>query len=138
MRLINVSTLELYDFSFSKSPAYAILSHTWGLEEMTFQEMSAMDRDDQLDNQSRRQGRDVRKKKGFEKIVRTCKEAKSDGLEWVWIDTCCIDKSSSAELTESINSMYRWYKDAEVCYAFLEDVDAKSELQFSSRWFNRG
>ena len=45
-----------------------------------------------------------------------------DGLSHAWIDTCCIDKSSSAELSEAINSMYTWYEVAQVCYAYLEDV----------------
>ncbi|KAK4032864.1 vegetative incompatibility protein-like protein HET-E-1 [Parachaetomium inaequale] len=51
-------------------------------------------------------------------------EALMDTLEWVWVDTCCIDKTSSAELSEAINSMYAWYRDSEVCYVYLEDVSA--------------
>ncbi|KAI6138370.1 hypothetical protein BKA82DRAFT_58501, partial [Pisolithus tinctorius] len=49
--------------------------------------------------------------------------AVKDGYEWLWIDTCCIDKRSSSELSEAINSMFRWYRDAQVCYAYLNDVD---------------
>jgi hypothetical protein len=61
-----------------------------------------------------------------------------------WIDTCCIDKSSSAELSEAINSMFKWYNDAEVCYAFLSDVNADEDPNAwpssfrNSRWFTRG
>ena len=75
-------------------PAYAILSHTWGREEVTFQDM---------------QGPKARNKEGFSKIQSCCEQAKRDGYEWVWIDKCCIDKISSAELSEAINSMFRWY-----------------------------
>lgn len=51
--------------------------------------------------------------------------------------SCCIDKTSTAELSESINSMFRWYQKAKICYAYLEDVDDVSELG-RSRWFTRG
>ncbi|KAF2753318.1 hypothetical protein EJ05DRAFT_426574, partial [Pseudovirgaria hyperparasitica] len=64
-------------------------------------------------------------------------QARADGLEWVWIDTCCIDKSSSAELAEAINSMYAWYARAEKCYVYLTDVTDAAHLS-SSRWFTRG
>jgi len=85
MRLINTSTIELRDFSLSIIPPYAILSHTWGEEEVTFQDMSLPIRSS---------------KRGFRKIEHTCKLAQEQGLEFAWVDTCCIDKSSSAELTE--------------------------------------
>lgn len=83
-------------------------------------------------------------KKGFQKIEYCCQQAASDGLEWVWIDTCCIDKASSAELTESINSMFRWYRAAAVCYVYLADVPRNLRLTTiekklaKSRWFTRG
>ncbi|RFU23738.1 hypothetical protein B7463_g12601, partial [Scytalidium lignicola] len=81
-------------------------------------------------------------KLGYAKIERTCERALADGLEYVWIDTCCIDKTSSAELSEAINSMLRWYHNA-VCYAYLSDVEnftsRDSPGQFlNSRWFKRG
>jgi hypothetical protein len=81
---------------------------------------------------------------GFQKIVRCCEKARSEGHEFVWIDTCCIDKSGSAELSEAINSMFRWYREAEICYAYLDDVCAfedptKASSSFrESRWFTRG
>lgn len=59
---------------------------------------------------------------GFAKIQATCRQAQRDGLDYAWVDTCCIDKTSSAELGEAINSMFKWYKNSAVCYAFLEDV----------------
>ncbi|WAO92117.1 HET-domain-containing protein [Fusarium falciforme] len=106
MRLLNVHSLRIE----SRDPSaqiYAILSHTWGDEEVTFQEF---------------QGPDKHSKKGYKKILDYCNQAREDGIDWVWIDTCCIDKTSSAELSEAINSMYAWYRDAAVCYVFLEDV----------------
>lgn len=79
-------------------------------------------------------------------MVRTCNQAKKDGLQYAWIDTCCIDKSSSAELQEAINSMFLWYAESSQCYALLEDFEtdndrpepkAQHELT-ESRWFTRG
>lgn len=65
---------------------------------------------------------DLLKRHGYCKIIGAARETAELKLDWIWIDTCCIDKSSSAELQESINSMYRWYKDAEVCLIYLDDV----------------
>jgi len=126
MRLINTRTLELHDFSLSGIPQYAILSHTWGDGEVTFQDMA-------LPKPS--------VKKGSAKIIRTCQLALAHGLGFAWVDTCCIDKSSSAELTESINSMFQWYADAAVCYVFLEDLPPNTPAEeglASCRWFTRG
>ncbi|KAE8323706.1 heterokaryon incompatibility protein-domain-containing protein [Aspergillus sergii] len=123
MRLLNVHTLLLEEFNENKAPLYAILSHTWAEGEVTYDDIQ-----DASDKYT--------KKAGYEKIHSTCKQAINDKLEYVWIDTCCIDKSSSAELSESINSMFRWYEKAEICYAFLADVP---EIPFRmSRWFTRG
>ena len=88
-----------------------------------------------------------RKKQGasFDKVLKCCSFPQTHAIDWVWIDTCCIDKKSSAELSEAINSMYRWYERAEVCYAYLSDVRcANIHLQSSraefrnSVWFTRG
>jgi hypothetical protein len=80
--------------------------------------------------------------KGFKKIELCCKQAQKDSLDWAWVDTCCIDKTSSAELSEAINSMYQWYTGAMVCYAYL---DARGDFLFSSdpafghcKWFQGG
>ncbi|GJC78223.1 vegetative incompatibility protein HET-E-1 [Colletotrichum liriopes] len=91
------------------------------------------------------------KKQGFLKIAKICEIAKASGIQWAWVDTCCIDKSSSAELTESINSMWRWYSEAKICYVFLSDMSmsdrvdepwmkrsATGEDLESCRWFSRG
>ena len=95
------------DFPDDKVPRYAILSHTWGTEEVTFQEL----RDGTGKN-----------KLGYKKIRFCGDQAWSNSLQFFWVDTCCIDKSSSAELQETINCMFRWYRDAAKCYVYLADV----------------
>ncbi|KAI1407213.1 HET-domain-containing protein [Hypoxylon sp. FL1857] len=126
MRLIDVNTLELKEFFGHATPRYAILSHTWGDKEVTFQEWE------------RRSDSAVRRKDGYAKIVGACRRAKADGLQYLWCDTNCIDKRSSAELSEAINSMFAWYRDSHVCYAYLADVQAKAGTFARSRWFTRG
>ncbi|RFU28338.1 hypothetical protein B7463_g7988, partial [Scytalidium lignicola] len=127
MRLLNSTTLELEEFFDSQTPKYAILSHRWLDEEVTFSDM---------------QNKNATGKLGYAKLKSCCEQAVKDGLQHVWIDTCCIDKSSSAELTEAINSMYRWYQNAEVCYAYMADVQSREALDDSSFeqsvWFTRG
>jgi hypothetical protein len=128
---------------------YAILSHTWapgGTEgpEVSFREMAAAPRIPPCH---------LIEKSGFRKIIRTCELAlEKYGLRFVWVDTCCIDKSSSAELSEAINSMFRFYQRAAVCIAFLDDwepppspaaaesVEADIDVDSlrSCRWFTRG
>lgn len=128
MRLINTQTLELEEF-YGRYPKYAILSHTWTDEEATFQDW-------QWDLETLR-----KKKRGFVKITSACKRALHDGHKYLWCDTICIDKTSSAELSEAINSMFSWYKGSAVCYAYLEDVVSipRQETQLlNSRWFTRG
>ncbi|KAH7397242.1 heterokaryon incompatibility protein-domain-containing protein, partial [Pyrenochaeta sp. MPI-SDFR-AT-0127] len=127
MRLINCSTLQLEDFFDLNIPRYAILSHTWGSEEVTFADFTL--------NQAA-----AIAKEGYKKIHATCKQALRDGLNYAWVDTCCIDKTSSAELSEAINSMFRWYSRSDICYAYLADVPiAEFERSFpKSKWFTRG
>jgi len=74
------------------------------------------------------------------KVLGVCDLAKSDGFEYVWIDSCCIDKSSSAELSEAINSMFEWYSESVLCYAYLIDVERRDRAEYfkASRWFKRG
>ena len=83
----------------------------------------------------------VTSKLGYRKIQGACKQARTNGHLYMWVDTCCIDKSSSAELSEAINAMFRWYKKAQVCHVYLADVPTLSELFWTferSRWFRRG
>ncbi|KAI5985001.1 heterokaryon incompatibility protein-domain-containing protein [Pisolithus marmoratus] len=98
--------------------SYAILSHRWGLGvEVTYEEMIGFMT---LEDWKRDE---VKKRYGYQKIIKCCEQAMKDGYKWMWIDTCCIDKRSSAELSEAINAMYRWYQNAQMCYAYLNDVD---------------
>ncbi|KAH9908199.1 heterokaryon incompatibility protein-domain-containing protein [Xylariomycetidae sp. FL2044] len=122
---------------FGDIPAYAILSHTWGSDqdEITYQEML--------------NGTGTGGKSGLEKIKKCGAQARTDGLEYFWVDTCCIDKTNSTELSEAINSMFRWYQNAAKCYVYLADVDGFTGTDWSdpsrfttslyeSRWFTRG
>lgn len=113
------------------SPQYAILSHTWGAHEVVFQDVKG--------------GTEHTKSpESRTKITKACEQARQDGYEYIWIDTCCIDKSNSSELSESINSMYTWYREAAICYAYLaagpdglDTPDKKSRFR-KNRWFMRG
>lgn len=132
MWLLHTTELTLQDF-ISNLPDYVILSHTWRQEEVTFEEILSEDQN-------------AKHKHGYKKILGACAQAAKDGFDWIWIDTCCINKKSSAELSEAINSMYEWYWNAGICYVYLEDVsESESELishEYSafhdSRWFERG
>ena len=64
-------------------------------------------------------------KASYSKIQFCGEQARRDGLQYFWVDTCCIDKSNSTELAEAINSMFRWYRDATRCYVYLSDVSSK-------------
>jgi Heterokaryon incompatibility protein (HET) len=136
MRLLHSESLELRDFPNHEGITYAILSHTWAEEEILFQDIDGFAASSMPTR--------VKEKQGFKKIEACCAQAVRDGFDYVWIDTCCIDKRSSAELSEAINSMYRLYQDCTICYAYLTDVpnDASIETREQkfrgSRWFTRG
>ncbi|KAF2716574.1 HET-domain-containing protein [Polychaeton citri CBS 116435] len=105
---------------------YAILSHTWSEDEVLYSDI--------LNSQAST-------RKGYAKLKSVLKLAARERLQLLWVDTCCINKESSAELSEAINSMYRWYAHSKICYAYLEDVSVSSEWEESftkSRWFTRG
>ncbi|KAM5534165.1 hypothetical protein V8D89_012185 [Ganoderma adspersum] len=120
MWLLSTDRAELHYFrrNFDAIGGYAILSHTWDGDEQTLQEVQA--------------------------IGDRCRTSEKHGYHWVWIDSCCIDKTSSSELSEAINSMFRWYKEAEVCFVYLADVphdcdlDADDSAFRKSRWHIRG
>ncbi len=126
MRLLHAKTLKFREFQESDIPPYAILSHTWEYgSEVTFQDMCSPY---------------VPNKKGYTKIVETCHLAVQSGLEYVWIDTCCIDKTNSAELSESINSMFRWYQRSQVCFVYLADYrfeGIRNYIPSNCQWFGR-
>lgn len=65
-------------------------------------------------------GQATERKRGFSKIRETCAIALQKGYAWAWVDTCCIDKTSSAEPSEAINSMFMWYQNCAVCYTGYE------------------
>ncbi|KAI0517902.1 HET-domain-containing protein [Xylaria bambusicola] len=149
MWLLNTDKLDrpkLVQVPEESAPRYAILSHTWGKEEITFQDIQELSRREWSRAVSQT-AMTIQKKKGFIKIRRAAAIAADHGYNHVWVDTCCIDKTSSAELSEAINSMFRWYRQASICYAYMEDVkhgyhDRKgglfSLLCRNSRWFTRG
>jgi hypothetical protein len=137
MRLLNVYNLSFCIFAEQQLPPYAIASHRWEEDEATFAQVR-----DHVDEW----------RKGFKKIQRFCSficrrnnlvkdlprdEVRVGRIEWLWIDTACIDKTSSQEINENITSMYRYYERAEECYAFLSDVDTREQFT-RSLWFTRG
>ncbi|KAJ5629295.1 hypothetical protein N7528_002952 [Penicillium herquei] len=153
MRLINAKTLQLEEYMDSQIPEYAILSHTWNITgEVSFQEMQGLgseERDALASDSDIEVAAQTTPSTGYAKIKYTCQRARREGIKYVWVDTCCIDKTSSAELSEAINSMMRWYENSEICYAYLADVPptdvapgtdpASRESAFAeSRWFRRG
>ena len=137
LKLNNNGELSLTKDLIGKIPPYGILSHTWGDddEEVTFQDL--------------KNGLE-KKKVGFKKIQFCAEQATRDGLQYFWVDTCCIDKSNNAELSEAIVSMFRWYRNATKCYVYLVDVSVNGQDPPSqsfqswgpafrkSRWFTRG
>lgn len=127
MRLIDCETLKLREFNEIDVPEYVILSHTWGSEEVSFQEMTSP-------------GKGLHgAKEGFHKIALFASVAARHDFKYIWVDTCCIRKDSSSELSEAINSMYTWYKNARRCYVYLDDVDSDSTEELKKcRWLDRG
>ncbi|KAI0706288.1 heterokaryon incompatibility protein-domain-containing protein [Cerioporus squamosus] len=141
MRLLNTRTFEFESFDGPQSaPDYAILSHVW----FPNGEQSYHDVCDVVQLAQDEQQLEDAPALLSEKIKRCCAYALAEGYEYIWIDSCCIDKTSSAELSEAINSMYKWYSSASQCYAFLHDVDDDDDphapdSQFrKSVWFTRG
>ena len=112
---------KIFEWRNDKAARYAIVSHRWIEKDGEDQEVSYEDMVDLL--KAVGEDRDeIRHRPGYRKVIDSCKQAENDGYEWLWIDTCCIDKRSSAELSEAINSMYRWYANSKVCYTHLHDV----------------
>ncbi|KAF1365695.1 HET-domain-containing protein [Lizonia empirigonia] len=123
------------DLADAQIPHYAILSHTWEGQEVAYKD---------LQNHKDIQDVDAKLKGGYQKIFFCAEQARRDGLDHFWVDTCCIDKANNTELSKAINCMFRWYQNAKKCYVFLSDVendtlegDGESAFR-QSRWFNRG
>ncbi|PVH97602.1 HET-domain-containing protein, partial [Periconia macrospinosa] len=137
MRLLHIERKAPSDKSLSVSlcskigsdiPPYMILSHRWREDEVLYSDLTNPDPSI------------AQSKQGYKKLESSCELAHRLGYQYAWLDTCCIDKSSSAELSETINSMYRYYADSHICFAYLDDVnhvDQVGELE-ASVWFTRG
>lgn len=140
MRLLQSSpdgSFRLQRVDADDPPPYAILSHCWNEgQEVTYQELES--------------GAGT-EKTGFEKIRFCCDRAAADGLEYCWIDTCCIDKENNVELSTAINCMFKWYQRSSRCYVYLSDVSVSPDIVDTStlkgtwtnafcksRWFTRG
>ena len=123
MRLLHSTDWRLQEFFDSTTPPYAILSHRWGSDEVSYQELQLAIKQQKVPGALKLPGN------GFCKIDASRRWAAKDNLQWVWIDTCCINKESSVELSEAINSMYRWYEEAQVCYVYLNDVKCLPSFQ---------
>ncbi|KAK4505471.1 hypothetical protein PRZ48_003434 [Zasmidium cellare] len=143
MRLLHTTALRFAEFNDGDTPPYAVLSHRW--------------KDGELSHDDFLHGR-RKDSQGHHKVVEACRLAKSRSRDYIWIDSICIDKKSSAELSEAINAMFAWYKAAVECYAYLSDVNwtnsnvansrdsgqsghsgsSEVDLLGKSRWFTRG
>ncbi|KAF2832179.1 hypothetical protein CC86DRAFT_275747, partial [Ophiobolus disseminans] len=131
MRLLHVKNFTLHTYYEDDAPPFAILSHTWLREDEEVSLASLLE----PSNSDSMSWRDL---PGAQKIIYLCKQAADDGLEYAWMDTCCIDKTNSVELGEAINSMFRWYQQSKTCYAYLIDVDEElGKKMTQSRWWNR-
>jgi len=137
LQLDKAGVITLTEDFIDAVPPYAILSHTWGNDgdEVLFADLT------------NGQGK---QKPGYRKLQFCADRATLDGLNYFWVDTCCIDKKSSAELAEAINSMFHWYQRAAKCYVYLVDValgetettnqafDSWGPSFRESRWYTRG
>lgn len=126
MKFINCRTLQTEEYFGSQIPkAYAILSHRWEKDEAVYQDFE-------------KPPEATAQKAGWIKVRKFCSLALEEGYEYAWVDTCCIDKQNLVELSEAINSMFRWYAEATVCYTYLSDVLSAGEGIAKSLWFTRG
>lgn len=142
MWLINARDMTMTEVIDPEKYRYVILSHRWGRDEVSFEDMAEPSR--------------ARRKAGYVKIQMTCRLAKQKGIPYVWIDTCCIDKSSSTALSEAINSMFHWYQLSSICVVHLYDLkressaleDEEEDMRYQAgrvvsdmadcEWFTRG
>ncbi|KAK7440982.1 hypothetical protein VKT23_016761 [Stygiomarasmius scandens] len=139
-RLIDTSALKLVEFNKDTTiPAYAILSHRWILgSEVVYEEFIHLQKE-------------TKSKSGFQKIEAACRQARQDGIHYIWVDTCCIMQGNHADVAANITSMYAFYQNAEVCYAYLGDVTGRDHKEMFDRpgpwwrqyrepteWFRRG
>lgn len=142
IRLLDTSSLCLKAFEPGRAPTYAILSHLWDEEEVLFHDINGHNTLSSVPSTST-----AATKNGFVKVRESARIAREQGYRYIWIDTCCIDKKSSVELSEAINTMFLWYQLSEVCLVFMNDVQLDTcitdQSSFmgkfqQSRWFRRG
>lgn len=127
----------------SRGEKYAILSHRWhknAHDEVLFTDVAIVDDGGPTDDGLRRHSnyfrnpafnqRDLNTIPGFRKLREASNLAQSEDFAFIWVDTCCIDKSSSTELSEALNSMYRWYQESQRCYVYLQDVAARAHQPY--------
>ncbi|KAI0636009.1 HET-domain-containing protein [Trametes polyzona] len=146
MRLLDTHTGMFVWINDPSQVRYAILSHTWSPDgEQSYQDLLKIQEAHSESSQESTPPSVLDDPAVSYKIRGACVAARKDGYTLIWIDSCCIDKSSSAELSEAINSMFEWYRLASVCYAYLADVEDADEdflaegSQFAcSRWHTRG
>ncbi|KAI0353293.1 HET-domain-containing protein, partial [Trametes cingulata] len=160
MRLLNTLSGRFSWIEDPRKVRYAILSHTWSRngeqsyhDIVKLQESATWRRGAWISLPLTPRRLLVRRVGSFfsaptlsAKIKGACKIARERGYRFIWIDTCCIDKTSSAELSEAINSMYLWYTLADVCFVYLADVPrspdgpqtGKDSRFWWSRWHDRG
>ncbi|TBU24285.1 heterokaryon incompatibility protein-domain-containing protein [Dichomitus squalens] len=122
---------------------YAILSHVWDTHgELSYEDLRTIQQDYRPGGHRATSQTSIWEDPRLSsKVRRACERARKDGFRYIWIDSCCIDKRNSAELSEAINSMYAWYRLAKLCYAFLADVPPSPQSPEDvsrSRWFTRG
>jgi hypothetical protein len=166
MRLLHAETLEFHLFDDSNLPRYLILSHTWGKNEVSYQDLCWLQKLQTMPQELKSNPlyalflsagggamlpgsqEAITERSGYAKIAQTARIALKLDFKFFWVDTCCIDKTSSAELQEAINSMFRWYQKSTLCIVFLADATpmrAKGSLTHyftgvlrESRWVSRG
>ncbi|TGJ85193.1 hypothetical protein E0Z10_g3589 [Xylaria hypoxylon] len=148
MRLLRAADLQFEEFEGDNIPKYAILSHRWEQDEVSYRDVFKATKTGEIPS-----SHPIRDKQGFQKIHSFSQQALKEDFEYIWVDTCCINKDSSAELQEAINSMFRWYEESEACFAYLSDVFISPDDMDSpsshdepdwvrsfkeSQWFTRG
>ncbi|KAH7025227.1 heterokaryon incompatibility protein-domain-containing protein [Microdochium trichocladiopsis] len=127
MDLLKSCDLQFEEFHGSGRPAYAILSHRWREVELSYQDMRRIIEHGNVPQEPRTSS--------YHKIMNFRAQARRSRYEYIWVDTCCIDKASSAEYQEAINSMGQWYAESAICYAYLDDVDLSKLPDAPSRKF---
>ncbi|OJT07399.1 Vegetative incompatibility protein HET-E-1 [Trametes pubescens] len=156
IRLLNTTTGKFHVFDDPREVHYAILSHVWARPpdlrdpELTYQDVLRIHDSHTFEQNPSSPHQVISYLPQFpEKYRKLCDIAREHGYDYAWADACCIDKTSSSELSQAINAMYDWYRYADVCYVFLHDVPtpapASKDLEIHGRsrfrtslWFKRG